>query len=145
MNNSYDVAAYKSPQPVTLTPKTDIFDAIHELLSKKVSGATVVDENNKVVGVLSELDCLQAIINLSYYHQGGSCAVEEFMTTGDIDYIDENVSIIDAAQALLKTKRRRMPVISDGKFAGQISARSVLQAFKDEVMEHDKSEDETTL
>ena len=51
-------------------------------------------------------------------------------------------AIIDAAQTMLDKRHRRMPIIENGKFAGQISARSVLQAFKDSLMDHDKSEDE---
>jgi len=34
-----------------------------------------------------------------------------------------------------------MPVVKDGQFVGQISCRSVLQAFKDSMLVHDKNED----
>jgi hypothetical protein len=43
---------------------------------------------------------------------------------------------------MLTKRHRRTPVIINGKFAGQISARSILQAFKDSLMDHDKTEDE---
>ncbi len=46
---------------VTLTPETSIYDAIRKLISKKISGAPVLDSDGKMVGVLSELDCLSVL------------------------------------------------------------------------------------
>lgn len=139
MLRSIEAKDYMSVNPVTFQVHTNIFDAIHELLTRRISGATVVDENKKVVGVISEMDCLKAIINLGYYDEGEGL-VGDFMTAS-VDTIDKEINIVDAAQLLLKTNRRRMPVIEDGKFSGQISARSILQAFKDSRLAHDKVED----
>ena len=143
MLTSYEADDFMSVNPVTFTADTDIFDAIHVFLQRKVSGATVINQQNEVIGVISELDCLKAIINQGYYHDGGTGTVGDYMTTGEIDYMDPHISIIDAAQTMLTKRHRRMPVIQNGKFAGQISARSILQAFKDSLMEHDKTEDES--
>lgn len=140
MLTSYETDDYMSVNPVTFSADTDIFDAIHVLLQYKVSGGTVLNENNEVVGVISELDCLKAILNTGYYHEGGG-TVGDFMSTGDIEYMDLHTSLIDAAQILLTKRHRRMPVVEHGKFVGQISARSVLQAFKDSMADHDASED----
>jgi CBS domain-containing protein len=141
MIRSYEVDDYMSVNPVKFTPETDIFDAIHVLLQRKVSGGTVVNEKDEVVGVISELDCLRAIINTAYYHEGGG-TVGDFMTSGTIEFLDPHTGLIDAAQILLGKKHRRMPMILEGKFYGQISARSILQAFKDSMTEHDATEDE---
>ena len=143
MLTSFEADDFMSENPVTFTPDTDIFDAIHIFLQRKVSGATVLNQHNEVVGVISELDCLKAIINQGYYHEGGAGLVKDYMTTGKLDYMDPHVSIIDAAQTMLTTHHRRMPVLVNGKFAGQISARSILQAFKDSLMNHDETEDES--
>jgi len=130
---------YMSINPVTFRADTDIFEAIHILLLHKISGATVINEKNEVVGVISEMDCLKAIINVGYYGEGGG-SVGDFMTA-NVESIDKNINIVDAAQLLVSTKRRRMPVIEAGKFSGQISARSILQAFKDFRSNHDRKED----
>ena len=39
-----------------------ILDAVDTILKHSVSGCCVVDENDKLIGVLSELDCLRAIV-----------------------------------------------------------------------------------
>lgn len=142
MLHSVDADDYMSVNPVTFTVDTDIFDAIHLLLQRKLSGGTVIDEENNVVGVLSEMDCLKAIINTTYYHEGGG-RVGEFMTA-ESETLPSHLNLVDAAQALLRSGRRRMPVVDGTKFIGQISARSILQAFKDTMAEHDATEDELT-
>ncbi|TVZ37731.1 CBS domain protein [Alteromonadaceae bacterium 2753L.S.0a.02] len=119
---------YVSTNPVTFSPETSIFDAIRILVERRLSGGTVLNEQNEVVGVISELDCLKAIIQTGYYRQGGG-TVADFMYTGDILYMDDHTTIVDAAQRLVSTGHRRMPIKRDGKFCGQISARSMLQAF----------------
>ena len=58
---------YMSIKPVTFRADTHIFEAIQVLLQNKISGATVVNDANEAVGVISEMDCLQAIINVGYY------------------------------------------------------------------------------
>lgn len=143
MLTSYETDDYMSVNPVTFSKETDIFEAIHVLLQRKVSGGTVLNEKNEVIGVISELDCLRAILNTGYYHEGGG-TVGDFMSTEGIDFMDLHTSLIDAAQTLLTKRHRRMPIMEHGKFVGQISARSILQAFKDSMMDHDATEDEIT-
>lgn len=141
MITSFETDDYMSVNPVCFTEDTDIYEAIHVLLHRKVSGGNVLNDRNEVIGVLSELDCLKAIINASFYREGGGC-VGDFMTRSNIETMSTHTSLIDAAQLLLSKRRRRMPVVHEGKFVGQISARSLLQALKDSREEHDKSENE---
>ncbi len=120
---------YMSRKPVTFSPDTNIFQAIHELLTHKISGGTVINDKNEVVGVLSEFDCLKAILDGSYYGEVNG-TVEQYMTA-NVETINADVDILEVAKRLLDGKRRRLPVIEDGKFAGQFSIRSILKAVKD--------------
>jgi len=140
MHTSLDSDDYLNASPLTFTPETDIFEAIHKLLEQRMSGATVINAENEVVGVISELDCLKAIINTGYYREGGGC-VGDFMATQNIQFMDRNISIVDAAQRLITSRHRRMPIQENGKFVGQISARSLLRAFKDSVAAREAGEE----
>jgi len=132
---------YMSKNPLTFSEDTDLFEAIHLLLERKLTGATVVNDKQEVVGVISEIDCLKAILDGAYYGQVGG-TVGQFMTreVQAIEYIEDH-DILDIAKMMLDGKRRRIPVVTDGKFRGQVSARSILQAVKDFVANHDPSED----
>jgi len=53
--------------------------------------------------------------------------VERFMAR-NVETIDGNISIFDAANKFLETKRRRFPIVEDGKLVGQISQKDVMKA-----------------
>lgn len=120
---------HMTKNPVTFKPETDIFDAISQMLDAKISGATVLDDEKRVVGVISEFDCLKAILSGSYYGQVGG-TVREFMTE-EVEVVDTTLDILQVSERLISGKRRRLPVVEDGKFVGQYSIRSILSAVKD--------------
>lgn len=112
--------------PVTLKPETGIFDAIKALLDRSISGATVLDDEGHVVGVISEMDCLQAILSGIYHGEAGG-TVGDIMTK-EVETVDEEANLLDVAQQLIDGHRRRFPVVHHGKFVGQVSCRSLLRA-----------------
>ncbi|RKF18585.1 CBS domain-containing protein [Alginatibacterium sediminis] len=119
---------YMTKNPVVVKPSTTLFDAIDMMTTAKVSGATVLNEAQEVVGIISEIDCLQAILKGSYHGEiGGN--VESFMTK-DVEVVDAEQDILAIAERLIRDKRRRLPVVRGGKFIGQFSVRSILSAVK---------------
>ena len=51
---------------VTLAPDMDIFDAIGQLLKHRISGAPVLDDAGKFLGVLSERYSMRVLIDAAY-------------------------------------------------------------------------------
>ena len=139
MLNSIKIKDFMSVNPLTLTPATHIMDAIHEMLVRKVTGGTVLDDQGGVVGVISELDLLGQLEQIAYYQEGDACIGDLMLTK--VDVLSVNTTLFEAARTLIQYKRRRMPVVEDGKFVGQISCRSILRAFKDSMLAHDNKED----
>jgi len=43
---------------ITFTPDTQVLKAIDKLISYRISGAPVLDDNGNMIGMLSEIDCL---------------------------------------------------------------------------------------
>jgi NAD(P)-dependent dehydrogenase (short-subunit alcohol dehydrogenase family) len=68
---------------ISFSPHTPIFKAIRTLIAKGISGVPVVDSEDGVVGVLSELDCLRMLSSDEFYadQQEGDGAVRDFMTS----------------------------------------------------------------
>ena len=131
MNKSVEVRQYMLQKPVTIGPDKTIFEASHLIIENKISGVCVVDDAGKLVGMLSELDCLRAIVN-GVYNDGdpGSSLVRDFMTP-EVDVNHPHDGIIDVAASMLKNKHRRRPVVVDGKLVGQLTCRQILAAIKD--------------
>lgn len=129
MLKKIDARYHMTKNPVTFKADTDIFEAISVMLEKKISGATVLDDEKRVVGVISEFDCLKAILSGSYYEQVGG-TVGEFMTA-EVEVVSKDMDILKVAERLINGKRRRLPIVEDGKFIGQYSIRSILNAVRD--------------
>ncbi len=136
------VVAAKSPssQPIlvgdhmstnlTLFDPDDSIDQVIQILTqKRISGAPVVDSNQNLVGIISEVDCLKEIIKGKYTNTPKiSGTVKDYMTR-DVVTLDPEMSIFDAAQRFLDLKIRRFPVMKDGRLIGQISLSDVIRAI----------------
>lgn len=123
------VQDHMSTNLITFRPEDSIDHVLDILAKKKISGAPVVDENGKLVGIISEVDCLHEIIKGKYSNTPtfpGS--VSEHMTS-KVEVLHPDLSLFDAAQKFLELKIRRFPVLKDGKLIGQISLSDVIRAF----------------
>ena len=123
---SLKVKEYMSRKLHTLTPSTNVVEAMDVFLNHKISGAPVVDENGVMVGILSEVDLMQVVVQDSYYNESMGI-VADYMHT-EVDTVSPEVDIYTVAEMFIKNHRRRYPVVADGKLVGQISRRDVLRA-----------------
>ena len=141
MFKSVKVSDHMLRKPVVAKTDTELFKAIHQILSHKISGITVVDNHRHPVGILSELDCLRAILSSIYYQEDvGTHLVGDHMSV-PVESIGPNDDIIDVAQSMLDHKRRRRPVVdAHGELIGQVTCRQLLKAIKDMDHPEDRSE-----
>lgn len=110
---------------VTLSPGMRIQAAIKVLLKHRISGAPVVDQDGKLVGVLSEKDCLRIFANGAYNVLPGS-VVERYMSKS-VMTIDVEADLFTVADTFIKNPFRRLPIVDEaGVLIGQISRRDVL-------------------
>jgi CBS domain-containing protein len=131
---------YMLSNPVKIKADTDVFEAIHQILIYKVSGLCVVDDNNILIGVLSEMDCLRAILSAVYNDTPAVGVASDFMTK-DVISVSLNANIVDIANDMLKHKHRRRPVIDQrGRLVGQVTCRQLLRGVKEFVSPEDPSE-----
>ena len=112
---------------VTLTPDVDVFDAIDHILSKRISGAPVLDSDGKFEGIFSEKTAMQVLMAAAYDQFPGT-NVGAFMNTDRNRIISEDSSLLDVAHKFQETPYRRLPVINGSKLCGQVSRRDVLRA-----------------
>lgn len=130
MTQSVDVNDYMVKHPVLVRPDTELFEAIHQILENKLSGVTVIDGNKHPVGMLSEIDCLRAILAGAYYGDSvGKLRIDEFMTP-NVECVQAHADLIDVAQSMLDHKHRRRPVVNErNEVIGQLTCRQILRVI----------------
>ncbi len=107
-----------------ITAKKDMVltDVIALLLRWHISAMPVVDNEDKMVGIVSEID----LVNLTFDGNAGDTTVEEVMVT-DIVSFSPNTELADLVQSFSKKHLRRVPIIDKGKVVGIVSRRDILR------------------
>lgn len=112
---------------VTLKPDQSIHEAIATILAKKISGAPVLDENRRLVGNLSEKDCLRIIVDEANGLPVGNMKVSDYMAT-KVYTFSPTTNVVEAAIEFLNSPIRRYAVVKNGALIGEISRREILRA-----------------
>ena len=113
---------------VTLTPETEVFDAIDRLLKHRISGAPVVDSGNRkqFIGLFSERNAVRLLVDAAYDGHAAN-TIYRFVDT-DVHTITGDVDLLSIAQLFLHSNQRRLPVVEEDRLIGQVSRRDVLRA-----------------
>ncbi len=114
---------------VLLHKDMDVYKAIDVLLDKGVTSAVVVDDQDRICGILSEKDCM-TLLTKGEYHTLPSGKVSDFMTEHVVT-IGENTDIFVVADMFLKHFFRRLVVADEeNRMVGQITRRDLLRVIK---------------
>ncbi|CAD5330163.1 unnamed protein product [Arabidopsis thaliana] len=133
-------------------PTTTVDEALELLVENRITGFPVIDEDWKLVGLVSDYDLL-ALDSISGSGRTENSMFPEVDSTwktfnavqkllsktngklvGDLMtpaplVVEEKTNLEDAAKILLETKYRRLPVVdSDGKLVGIITRGNVVRA-----------------
>jgi len=134
---------------ITLSPKTTFFEAAKIFLNNKISGAPVLDETGKLVGVLSEKDLFRGLYpgyekyynDPDYYlsekalheavEEGKNKLVEEVMSKRIIT-ANPDTPLLKIGGLMVATGMHRIPVVdTDGRVIGMVTRgdtyRKILQ------------------
>lgn len=128
LGDEIKVCKHMSKNIIAFRPEQTIPEVIQLLIANKISGGPVVNQKNEVVGIISEGDCIKQISNGQYYNMPiESVKVEEVMVR-NVETIDGNMSIFEAADKFLTARRRRFPIVEDNKLVGMLSQKDILKA-----------------
>ncbi|KAL6347901.1 hypothetical protein AAG906_037630 [Vitis piasezkii] len=153
-NGTYRVGDFmtKKEHLHVVKPTTPVDEALEALVEKKITGFPVIDEDWKLVGLVSDYDLLAldsisggAQIDTTLFPDVDSSwkafnqiqkllaktkgkVVGDVMTPAPV-VVHETTNLEDAARLLLETKYRRLPVVDgDGKLVGIVTRGSVVRA-----------------
>ncbi|MBM4876610.1 CBS domain-containing protein [Vibrio parahaemolyticus] len=126
--HSLKVKDYMTLQAVTFTKDMPLTAALNKVMQSVTLGGPVIDENEKVVGFLSEQDLLDKLVKASYHCQD-THTVQECMHE-DVLSVSPEMSVIELADMMKVGKPKMYPVVDDrGKLVGIITRRDVLRAI----------------
>jgi CBS domain-containing protein len=112
----------------TLRPEMDILDAIGFLLEKRVTGAPVVDKSNRLVGILTEKDCLR-LVAAGVHGNLPRGSVATFMSPNP-ETIPPDMDVYFVAGLFLTRTFRRFLVVEDGRLVGAITRFDILRVIQ---------------
>lgn len=121
------VADYMSKRLVTLAKDIDVIDAVKKLLDHKITSAPVVDQAGRLLGMFSEKDVMNIVLEASYNQSMGG-KVGDYMTK-EVITVDAESSIVDLAEKFQQSTVRSFPVFEDDDLVGIVSRTDVLRAL----------------
>ena len=107
---------------ITVKSDTPIYEALDLLAKNKISGIPVVDDEEQVVGVLSEKDVLTILFDKNLEVRS---TVEDYMSR-DIICFTEDDSAIDVCKFFIRSNIRRVPITKDNKLVGIVSRADII-------------------
>ncbi len=123
------VSDYMTKKLITFTADQSILEVMEVFAKNHISGGPVVDSRGAIVGIISEADCMKQISESRYFNMPILEKSVEIYMTKDVETIDSDKSIFDAAAIFASNGRRRLPVIDiKGKLVGQISRKDIVVA-----------------
>lgn len=122
------VRDYMSSNLITFREKEHIMDVMEKMIKHGISGGCVVNERNELKGIISEGDCMKQISDSRYYNMPMTDLTVEKRMKCNVETIDGNMNVLDAAKKFIEMKFRRFPIVENGVLIGQISQRDVLRA-----------------
>jgi CBS domain-containing protein len=124
------ILANKGRSVVTAKPGTSIPEIAQVLKSKKIGAAVVVDDGEKVIGIISERDLVHGLARHGARlldMQVGELMTREVQTCGVELDVDEVMKV------MTESRFRHLPVVDGGKLAGIVSIGDVVKHRLDEL------------
>ncbi|MHC4212338.1 MAG: CBS domain-containing protein [Planctomycetota bacterium] len=121
---------------VTAMTTTNLYDAVRMMADGNITGLPVVDEDEKLVGVVTEKDVMRYLLNTENIEkdvmryllntENIEGTVQDCMTTDVISLNLNDNKLLDVIKVLVEKKFRRVPIECEGKLKGIISRRDII-------------------
>jgi CBS domain-containing protein len=130
----------------TVKPDTRVFEVASLMCMYRFQGLPVVDDDNRLVGIIAEKDVLHSLFpsldrlisegmhsvdldkEMARYASVLDLKVSDLMTESPIS-VDPDMHLLRAATVMVRHNFRRIPITLDGKLIGMLSLGDVHKAI----------------
>jgi CBS domain-containing protein len=112
----------------TIPPHLTVFEAL-KLMAEKEIGALLVQDKEKVVGIISERDYARKVVLKG--KSSKDAPVKDIMSEKVI-YVKPSTSVEDCMVLMINRRIRHLPVFEDERLVGLISIGDVVKEIIDE-------------
>lgn len=127
----FEVSKVMKREVLTVRKDASIHDAIKMLVAVNVTGLPVVDDEGKLVGIISEKDIIGLFSDLelleSLHDMNSNPRTVEELMSSDVITFDQDDSLIAVCEFLKGHNIRRVPIVSEGELVGIISRRDIIK------------------
>ena len=113
---------------VLFTVEQSIHEVMNAFIKNKISGGPVVDDRGKLIGVISEADCMKEVSDSRYFNMPILDKTVGHFMTKEVETLPASMTLFDAASRFHQTSRRRFPVLDNNKLVGQVSRKDIVIA-----------------
>lgn len=124
-------------QVVTVRPTTAVKAAAALLVERGISAVPVVDDDDALLGIVSEADLMRLetgldprahAIPLAHHERYVPTTVEEIMTR-EVVAASEDADAAELARLMLERRVKRIPIVSGNRVVGIVSRRDLLRVL----------------
>ena len=119
----------------TVAPDAKIEDAVRLLLSKGHAAAPVVDADGKLLGIVSEHDCVR-VLGEAIAELWPTGLVRDHMTK-ELETVSPNDDVLALSSRFTAGRHRRLLVVDAGRLVGLIARRDLMRGL--ESMERERA------
>jgi predicted transcriptional regulator len=131
---SASIREYMTTDYAKIQPDMPVAQAAANLIKKSLLGAPVLDDSGKLVGWISDQECLQATLQV-VYHNTRVAIVKDVMQQ-DVITVNLTSDPLEVAQQMLNAKPKNYPVVDDaGKVVGVLARRHILMMLDEKLQE----------
>jgi len=116
-----DIREIMKKDVVSLGVNDNISDSIKTMIERNIGGIPIVDEDNAVVGIVTERDFVRTVADITT-----SKTIKEYMSNKVVT-ASFNISIGEATRIMIKKGFRRIPIVKEDVLLGIVTASDIMR------------------
>lgn len=110
---------------IRLSPEDNIKKALEVMEVNKINGASVVDKDSKLVGIIVKADIYRFLIEEGHYD---TYPISSIMTKNVVSS-NANDEVVEAAKKLIDKNIVAIPVVEEERVIGIVSMENIIKHF----------------